>query len=349
MRRVEEEGLRLQVIHSQGPELARGNIRGHMQPIVIFTRQLCTTFVVVGREVEAAPAELCHWSEEAGKGNPTRIHVEVVGGLPKEFCLYADCRSGDGPFSVGVIALECRNDPLYQPGMRFRRRRLQLGAGCGVGLEFLALLDAERKEHAQHLEVTHLHGLLADHSGKTVVEAVVVRHDGVVDYVGRVYETRLRRIAGLAQWVNLDLLRRRARPFPIWWPGWSGAAYRCCRSWDALGYSRPARRPCSRGAESGICRPCPRGPDQRAAPARCPLWCRRNWPRSPPAARPERSDRRSLYCRRYRGSERSCRHRATGFSSRPLWATRRCRCSSLSRRGSTPAASCPNSPPARPR
>ena len=98
MRRVEEEGRCFLVVNGQGPELARRNIWGDAQPIGICARQPSTTLFKQVYEVEAARAELGHWSEEAGKGNPPRIHVEVVGHLPQEFCLYADGRSDFLPF-----------------------------------------------------------------------------------------------------------------------------------------------------------------------------------------------------------------------------------------------------------
>src|SRR5271165_5492213 len=180
-----------------------------MQPIVVVARKRPTTLVVVAGKIEAARTKLRYWPEEAGEGNPACIHVEVIGEFPKEFCLYSDRRSGDDPFPVRIVAGECRSDSLDQPGMGFRRRRFQLRSSRGVGLEFLALLDAERKEHAKHLEITRLHWLLVDHSRETVVKAVVIGHDGVIEYAGHVYETRLLRVAGLAQRVDPDPLHQR--------------------------------------------------------------------------------------------------------------------------------------------
>jgi hypothetical protein len=48
--------------------------------------------------------------------------------------------------------------------MRFRCRRVQSGHGRDIRLEILALLDAERKEHAHHLEVLALRRLLVQHA-----------------------------------------------------------------------------------------------------------------------------------------------------------------------------------------
>src|SRR5271165_7294042 len=148
MRRVEEECLGLQIINGHRPKLARWNIRGDMQSIVILTRQLCAIFVVVRGKVEAAPAEMVSGAEEASQGYPPRIHGEVVGEFPLELCLYSDRRSGDDPSPAGIITLECRDDPLYQPGVCFRCRCFQLSAGPGIRVEFLARLDAQWKEHS---------------------------------------------------------------------------------------------------------------------------------------------------------------------------------------------------------
>ena len=48
--------------------------------------------------------------------------------------------------------------------MRFRCRRVQSGHGRDIRLEILALLDAEREEHAHHSEVLALRRLLVQHA-----------------------------------------------------------------------------------------------------------------------------------------------------------------------------------------
>src|SRR5271165_4756366 len=96
----------------------------------------------------SCPRRDVNGAEEASQGYPPRIHGEVVGEFPLELCLYSDRRSGDDPSPAGIIALECRDDPLYQPGVCFRCRCFQLSAGPGIRVEFLARLDAQWKEHS---------------------------------------------------------------------------------------------------------------------------------------------------------------------------------------------------------
>src|SRR5271166_6959799 len=103
-----------------------------MQAIGIRAREPSTVFVEECVEVKAACPELCYRPEEAGKGDPPCIDVEIIGNFPEKLRFYADWRSGDVPFAVGPIARRCRNDPIYQPGLCLCRRRLQLRTGRRV-------------------------------------------------------------------------------------------------------------------------------------------------------------------------------------------------------------------------
>ena len=46
--------------------------------------------------------------------------------------------------------------------------------GLGVGLELVVLLDAQRQEHAHHLELAEVHSLFVRHAGQTGEKGFVI-------------------------------------------------------------------------------------------------------------------------------------------------------------------------------
>jgi hypothetical protein len=88
-----------------------------------------------------------------------RIHTKIIRRLPLEIGRHGNWRGGDAPLTIRPPGSYIRRRLVHQPRVRFRRRGFQLGHHRSVGLELLALLDAERQEHTHHLEVAGLHWL----------------------------------------------------------------------------------------------------------------------------------------------------------------------------------------------
>jgi len=90
----------------------------------------------------------------------TAMLLCAVGAPPQRVIVRA---TGSSP-PTGPPVRDERRYLREQPSMRFRRRRVQSGHGRDIRLEILALLDAEREEHAHHLEVLALRRLLVQHA-----------------------------------------------------------------------------------------------------------------------------------------------------------------------------------------
>ena len=151
-----------------------------MKPVSFLAFQRLAAVVMKGPEIETAGAQLCRWAEILRQSNAARIHTKIIRRLPLKLSRHGNWWGGNAPMTIRPPRSYIRRSLVHQPSQCFGCRRLQLGHGRRVGLELLALLDAERQEHTHHLEVAGLHRLFVQHAGETGEERFVVLDEAVV-------------------------------------------------------------------------------------------------------------------------------------------------------------------------
>src|ERR1700722_692492 len=206
-RRFADEGIRVAVVGNRRPILLSRDVGWNSQSVAVLATHRLAALINEGDDVRDAPA-LPHpfgKTERSKVRQSASVHIHGVVSFVAEVGL-------DAPGVRKTPVSFCPPLRAKSPHLFHKYRQCLLGSffkdalGRRVGLELLALLDADGLQHAHRNQVTRPYWLFLDHPGEALKKTFVKTGDTVESLSMDVDETLLRRIGRLSEGIDAQFL-----------------------------------------------------------------------------------------------------------------------------------------------